>query len=624
MFLDLTKLILSLPFIFILPGFFLILAVFGWKSASGGTKISFFEKAALVVPLSLVSVDFLVLGLNRAGVLLNGPVLAGAIAIFCLLGYIVFQLRFGKKKRLENEEEKDMENIFDFSQWQTIFILAALFVAVFVRTAYFSDTVVPSATDMGHHMFWVQKTIDEGRLPEYGMPDFIIGEHIVFAVVNLVSGASVMGAMPMLVLFLANIAGIFALAILAGRMFGSAKVVAAAIFVAGVLYAINAPQGKYVSGGVIGNVFGNLLIPVALYFLYRALSEKNSVFAGLFIFSAAGLFYIHHLSGFVLLYSIAAVVLAHLALNFDRVLKTIGEWLKAFLKPFPIAILVFAVLYLLFIFAPSYLNSSAIGQATGEPTKLTRTGLNLKQIELNAGSARLVLGALGFLILLVSFERKKYKYSFALAWTAVIFLMSWKPAWLFVNVPSNRIGNYLYLPFSLLAAYGLAEFSARFRKSSTVFFSTALLFVLLFFTITNGLSDSNEAFKARPQFQEAVQTFHSAQYLAGKLDSGKDVLLKDHVNIYGDSWYKLFFMKDYEYPLSRGMLFRYIDSTKPRETCTRDMITIPKTEAGKKCFSETGVNYLALNARLEGNSFEKYEEFSKVYSSNYISVFRRD
>jgi hypothetical protein len=83
-------------------------------------------------------------------------------------------------------------------------------------------------------------------------------------------------------------------------------------------------------------------------------------------------------------------------------------------------------------------------------------------------------------------------------------------------------------------------------------------------------------------------------------------------------------MKDYKYPLSRGVLTRYIDPTKPRETCTRDMITEPLSKQGKACFSETGVNYIVLNAQIEGNSFEKYPEFSKVYASDYISIFKKD
>jgi len=441
---------------------------------------------------------------------------------------------------------------------------------------------------------------------------------------HLLSGAAILGAMPALVLLFFNIVGIFALSILAGRIFKSPKIAAMAFFVTGVLYAINAPQAKYVSGGVVGNIIGNMLIPVVLYFLYRALSEKDSVFASLFIFSSVGLLYTHHLSSFILLYSIAAIILLHLGLNFERAFKIMGDWLKIFLKPFPIVILFLLTFYFLLIFTPSYFNPSAVSQATGEPSKITRVGLSFNQIEANAGSARLILGALGFALLFWVFNRKDYQFSFALAWAAVLLLMSAKPGWLYVNIPSDRIGNYLYLPLSLLAAFGLVEFLRLFKKSSTVFFSSVLLFVLLFFVITDGMADSAEAFKTRPQFQEAIQTFHSAQYLADRLDTAKDVVLKDHVNIYADSWYKLFFMKDYRYPLSRGNLSRYVDPTKPREICTRDMIMEPESDQGRLCFSETGVNYVVLNAQLEGNSFEQYPDFSKIYSSNYISVFKRN
>jgi hypothetical protein len=69
---------------------------------------------------------------------------------------------------------------------------------------------------------------------------------------------------------------------------------------------------------------------------------------------------------------------------------------------------------------------------------------------------------------------------------------------------------------------------------------------------------------------------------------------------------------------------RYVDPTKPRETCTRDMISDPESDSGKACFVDTGVNYVVVNAQIEGNSFEKYPDFSKVYGSDYISIFRRD
>lgn len=620
---DIIKFVLVFPFVFILPGFLFLLAAFGRSNE----KISFFERAVLTVPLSLILVDFSVLVINKLDVPINGGVMVGVILIISMLSFIVFQHRFRRKKKnkvISSEEILEPDKLFDFSFWQSIFILVSLVLAVFVRTAYLADTIVPSSTDLGHHMYWVQTIVDSGRLPNYGIPDFIIGEHIIFAVFNLVSGIRIISAFPSLILFFVNITGIFTLAILAARLFENRSVTTMTFFASGVLYAISAPQGKYISGGVVGNVIGDMLIPLVLYFLFRALKEKNSMFAGLFIFAAAGLFYTHHLSGFIFLYSIVAIILAYLALNFRQFFKIIGGWLKTFLKPFPMLILLFGLVVLLFVYTPSFLDKSAIGQATGTPSKDTRVGLSLDQIEMNVGSARLLLGAIGLVLLFLNLKIKKYEYSFAIGWTAILLLMAYKPGWLFVNIPSSRIGNYLFLPFSLVSAYALAKYFELFKRSSTKFFASVLLYTLLFFVITDGLSDSADAFKAKNQYQETMETFHSAQYLAENLDTSQDVLLKDHVNIYGDSWYKLFFMKDYKYPLSRGLLSRYIDPTKPRETCTRDMIMTPETESAKTCFSETGVNYLALNAQLEGNSFEKYPDFSKVYSSNYISVFKKD
>jgi len=616
---SLLKLILTIPFVLVLPGVLFQLAIFGWKNG----KISFFEKAVLAVPFSLILVDLIILLLNKLNILLKGPVLVGAILIFCFACFAVFQFRFGKKKS-KKEEESENDGIFDFSTWQAVFILLALVLAVFIRTAYLSDTIIPSATDLGHHMYWAQMIINTGHLPGYGVPDFIIGEHMVFAAVNLISGVGLMTAMPALLLLLFNIAGIFTIAILLGRVFGSNKIVAISFFVAGSLYAINPPQGRYVSGGVVGNIIGDMLIPVALYFLYRALAEKDRIFAGLFFFFFVGLLYTHHLSAFVLIFSIAAILLLYLLLNIKNAVRIIGDWLKIFLKPFPLAILFGGAVFLLFIFTPSYFNAAAVSQATGEPIKATRVGLSLSQIENSVGSAQMVLGALGFLLALLALKTKELRYSVVLGWFLILFAMAWKPGWLYVNIPSDRIGNYFFLPLVLLSSYALVRYFELFASATSRFFSTVFLFTLLFFVITNGLSDSAEVFKAKDQFQSAMETFHSAAYLAATVDTNKDIILKDHVNIYGDSWYKLFFMKDYKYPLSRAVLMRYVDPTKSRETCTRDMISNPESDAGKACFADTGVNYVAVNAQIEGNSFEKYPDFSKVYGSDYISIFKKN
>jgi hypothetical protein len=626
MILDLLKLLLALPFALMLPGFFLLLAVFGLRHK----KISFFERAVLIVPFSIIIVDLIALLLDKINIPLEGMIIVGSIIVFCLICFIVYQVRFGKKGKQEKEKSEmsedlnDSDKLFDFSYWQTVLILISVFLAVFIRTTYLIDTIVPSATDLGHHMYWAQAIANTGHLPSYGMPDFIIGEHIIFAVINLISGVKIMTALPVLVLFLVNIVGIFVMAIFVGRLFKDKNITAFCFFTAGVLYAINAPQGKYISGGVVGNILGNMFLPLALYFLFRALKEKNSLFGGFFVFIFTGLLYTHHLSAFILIFSVAAILLAYFLANLKKMHNVFLDWMKIFAKPFPVAVISLSVFLLLFIFTPSYFNPEAVSQATGQPIKVTRVGLNFDQIEINAGSARLLLGGLGFILLLFGFERKKYQYSFALGWAVILFIMTWKPGWLYINIPSTRVGNYLFLPLSVLAAFGVGRYFDLLRKSATKFFSAVLLYTILFFVITYGLSDSADAFKIKNQFQESLETFHSAEYLAKAVDTSQDVVLKDHVNIYGDSWYKLFFMKDYKYPLSRGILSRYEDPTKPRENCTRDMITEPQSEKGQTCFAQTSVNYIVLNSQLEGNSFESYPEFSKVYGSNYISIFKRN
>jgi hypothetical protein len=102
-----------------------------------------------------------------------------------------------------------------------------------------------------------------------------------------------------------------------------------------------------------------------------------------------------------------------------------------------------------------------------------------------------------------------------------------------------------------------------------------------------------------------------------------DVVLKDHIYLSGDTWMKLFFMKDYKYPLSRSYLRRYEDIAKDRETCTRDMVAIPDDEIGKKCFAETGVTYIVLKKGYDTAQFEKSENFEKIYSSDSVVIYHR-
>ena len=134
--------------------------------------------------------------------------------------------------------------------------------------------------------------------------------------------------------------------------------------------------------------------------------------------------------------------------NFPPYLK---DWLKIILKPQIIIFFIFAILFLLFIYTPTYLDSEAVGTAVGGPSKETRAGLTFNQLKTTAGEARMVFGLIGIVILLAIKKRKSYENVFVLGWTIAILIMSLKPQWLFLDLPSTRIANYISFPLAISA-----------------------------------------------------------------------------------------------------------------------------------------------------------------------------
>ena len=105
--------------------------------------------------------------------------------------------------------------------------------SLFVRTAYLQNNLVPSATDLGHHMYWTKVIVEKGIIPNYeksdvivspagdysisapqNISDFVIGEHLPFAAIALISGISVVSWFPTVSLLLINMLTLLAIFIL--------------------------------------------------------------------------------------------------------------------------------------------------------------------------------------------------------------------------------------------------------------------------------------------------------------------------------------------------------------------------------------------------------------------------
>ncbi len=621
--------IISLAVVLFFPGYFLLQAVFAKQRS-----LSILEHFILSFGVSIVLVDFLSFVYDRLHVPFTRLYLLSGIVAMIIIFFAIYKKRSARREN-DGKKEKSESPLFAFSKNQYIAIIVFLFLMIFTKTVYLSDTVIPTSTDMGHHMYWAQWMRDSQRLPDYdGMPDFIIGEHIVFGVLGIITGLSFLSAFPVAVLYFINLLSILAVFIFVLRTFQNKNIAILSLIFLGVLHAVSSPQAKFVSGGVIGNIMGNFLMPLSFYFYARAFAflksgesagsiSKAKIFLSLAVFITLGLFYTHHLTSFIFLFIMAGMAVIFIGLYGKGIRVFVPQAIKTAFSPSVLSVLVAGIIFLFVIFPPAYLQSNAVNTALGTPSKSTRAGLDTGDLQSSLGEERLVLGLIGFMFLISQYKRRNLGYSIVLSWTVMLIIMSMKPHLLFINLPSNRIGSYLSYPLAILSAYTTYSIFFSIKNFRAHFLMQGGLAVIVTFVFISGISDSVAAFKTQVDHNGLSQTFHSTEYLQERIDDS-DVLIKDHNYIIGDSWIKLFFMRGYKYPQSRGYLKRYEDATKPREMCTLHMISNPDSPEARQCFKETRTNMIIVNPKFDKAQFDKLKNFDHIYSSPQISIFYRN
>ncbi len=650
----------ALFFLFVCPGYLL------WRLllVSEKRKFSFWETIPVVFGLGVAVIDFLMLGMDyfHLGITRKNLLLAVLVLCFLLWAGKKWRQTFIEKK--EKNDEKEKNDYIAPSYRQILLFILVFSLALLIRGKYLADGIFPKTTDLGHHIYWANYISIKGSLPHYS-EKFIIGEHLSLAAINIMTHIPYLSPLPILWLSLFNVLSLlllFALSYyLAGlfnkllkKLFQSLPRITvwdsalAIFFLSSVFYAITPPQIKFVSGGVVGNVMGNFFFLLALYSLLLLLKEKRVIFVNLFIISLLVLLYTHHLSTFALLYVLLALLLGWLTLlfvfqglKFKRIWQIIKKPLFLFWQPTSLFLILLGIVFLTIVRTPSYLNPGAVKTAVGEPVKLTRVGFSLMTIVDRLGAWRvtfaLIFVFISFLALILYWrrfrqeqKRPKEELIWPLAglsllwlWAGIIFLMSWKPAWLMVDIPSRRIITYLTFPVSLLAGFGFVYFLGwLYSKLNKQVITWWLVFFLGVLSVVGLAREINVNQHREVENSAVMQTYLSAVYLAERT-SAKDIILKDHRFLPGDTWMKLFFMRGYRYPLSRTYDRRYDDPYSQRETCTREMMSRPFSAEAEKCFAKTGTKYLVVRKGYEDVNFAKKPEFQPVYVGENVVVWER-
>ncbi len=632
----------TLSLAFFLPGWLLLRL---WL----GKQFSYLEESIYAFALGLTLANFLLLVLNHFGVALSSITLATS---FILINAALGGWYYSQRSGIPNTPPSPSPNTHQLSPTTWLVLTVMLALTIVIKAYYLIPAGLPTATDMGHHMYWSQYIVEKESLPVYQkievasdpttgaiavippkpIADFIIGEHIPFALVALLSGLSIIGSFPVLLLLIINLFSLLAILALTLRLGHnlwnererSLFVVGTFLFL-GPLFAIASPQAKFVSGGVVGNLFGNFFIPLILLALYLGLREAKPRLVALGLLLLVTLAYTHHLSTLILGFIIIGIVVIAclgVARNFW---PTFRGWLFTFLKP-SVGIVIGGILFFAtFIALPSYLDREAIDSAIGSPVKTTRTGLTFLQVSNSIGITKMALAIAGFVLLLVTHRRFRVDpltFALVLGWGGMLTIMAIAPNLVFLDIPSNRVGSYLVYPTALLAGLAFMYLFQALSGARSKALVASLGSLLIMVIVANGVFENGASLIDKSKATEAQEVFTATRYLSERMTTS-DMILKDHNYLAADAWMKLFFVRDYGYPLSRGLFSRYEETGSRRERCTLVMIASPNSPEAKQCFTATGTNYIVVNPTFDAIQFEKSPDFTKVYVSDHVVVFKR-
>lgn len=633
----------AIGLVLFMPGYFMLLAFFG------KAKLGTLERFVIAGGLSILVSDFLMLFLYRIGILFTQISLTLSLVFFCAICQLIYYLRFRKNPLLQ----KNNVEIPPFSSKQFYFIILVIFLSVFLRTAYLQDTIPSGSTDLGHHMYWSKLFAQTGEIHDYTqsdvlekngnyqfdaprpISDFVIGEHLIFSAINLISKLSFFSVFPILTLFWINMLGILAIFILSLRLFEESSqntnIAIFALFFSGALFAIDPPQAKFIGGGVVGNIIGNLLIPLAFYFYIRFLREKLPIFLFFALFFSMGLFYTHHLSALIFLLVFAGFIVMSFIFNPREMWRIFIGTKKILLSPLIISFVIFATIFISAIYLPTYITNSAVTSVVGAVKKIEHTGLSMLQFRNILGESRFALGSFGLLLVLILFKKTSFRPSFLLivSWISVITLISLAPSLVKISIPSGRVANYGVYPFAILSAFTFISLFGREKsdKELSVFFSKKLIlnafFFLLVFIFINSFMHNASFLRKTTNGQNAQATRQAGAYLSEKIGPN-DSLASDHVYLFADSWIKLFFMRDYYFPSYRANFERYENGIDKKEFCTREMISNPGSEFGEKCFFDLGTNFVIINGQMDSAQFQKLPNFWQIYSNEKVNIYYRE
>ena len=629
--LEQIRFLLSLGLVFLLPGLSIVAYIERKRR-----DLSLFERLTAGSALSVVSVGFLMIVMDRAGI----PLTALSVTLGILFLSLAF---FSPAWRSARKAKPDTAS----GSTRTVphgFLLVFLGLLV-VKSLYLIPVMLPSSTDLGHHLYWIEKITSDQTLPTYEereiltrddrkhaiseplpISDFIIGEHLTLSAVRMISGRDFTTSFSVLTLFFLHIVTLVSVFALARRLFdhlpGANTIALWSFLFLGLLYAIGPPQMKYIEGGVVGNTYGNLLVPAILLSTIIALRKRRPEWLAVSVLLAFGLAYTHHLSMLLFAVTAGGILILYLILERERLRETLLPILRnrrIFL------VLVGCGLFLAFVFTPSYLRNAAVETVVGAPdvAKAEHQGLPFSKLIQLTGEPRVALGLFGLLLLpFLRGLRRRDTLAFLLGWSAPLFLLALAPELARMDLPSGRVANYLEMPLAIAAGFAVAALIVLFqsRVRAPRFIGAGILFLLVATIFYSGTTDNSAYFRNETDRNaRSMAITNVGTYLETRIPDTHGIV-HDHINIPGNSLLKVFLLRDYNFPFYRAHLFRY-DRSDREERCTLHLISSPGSGEAITCAKDLNIRAYVVSDADDGPQFERTRTHDRVYADPFHAIY---
>lgn len=633
-FLEQIGFLASLGLVFLLPG----LAIVAFLERKQGV-LSMLERIVAGSSLSVVSVGFLMIIMDRIGIPLSGLSVTLSIITLSLVFLTLVRNRQSETRREETPETPQT------IPYGFLFILLGFLV---VKSLYLVPVMLPSSTDLGHHLYWIEGIANDRSLPIYEereiitlddgshtisdplpISDFIIGEHLTLSAVRMISGRDFTTSSSILTLFFLHLLTLTTVFALGKRLFDHLphrdSIALWSFLLLGLLYAIGPPQMKYIEGGVVGNTYGNLLIPAILTLVLVALRKRRGDWLATALFLSFGLAYTHHLSMLIFAVASTGILVLYLTLKRDRLRETLLPLVR---DRRVLLLLAGCIAFLALVYTPSYLRNAAVETVVGAPdiAKAEHQGLSFAKFIQLSGEPRVALGLFGILFLaLLRDLRRRDTLAFLFGWSMPLLLLTLAPELVRMDLPSGRVANYLETPLSIAAGFTVATLITLFQNHIRAprFVSAGVLFLLIITIFYSGTTDNNAYFRDETdRNNRSLALVNVGTYLKTHIPAS-DGIVHDHINIPGNSLLKVFLLRDYNFPFYRAHLFRY-DRADREERCTLHLISAPGSEKAARCAEELDIHTFVVSAPDDSPQFIRAQNYDQVYADPFHAIFIRN